>query len=40
MVHCIADPEGVQLTDDISVAMVTSGLEDMMAHFLSHRKSW
>ena len=40
MVHCLAEPEGVQLTDDISVAMVTSGLEDVTTHFLPRHKAW
>ena len=34
MVHFLADLVRIQCEEDISVAMVTASLEDIMTHFL------
>ena len=40
MVHCLAESEGIQHEEEIAVAMMTSGLEEMIMHFLPCRKYW
>ena len=40
MVYSLANPEGIQHKEEISVEMVTPSLEDMTIHFLLRRKSW
>ena len=36
MVHFLADMDGIQGEEDISVDMVTASLEDMMTHFFPY----
>ena len=36
----LEDPEEVQRKEEIPLAMMTSILEDMTAHFLLHHKAW
>ena len=40
MVHCKAEPEGIQRKEETAVTMVTAILEEMISHFLPRRKYW